>query len=665
MFSKMPDQPEAPVSTSKVRQFGARCEFKTYHTVPNKEGRLRVKPIVDPFEHEARDHADSTYALVINREFTVDDQSAPKSVTLKVNSPQLLKTFRHVVGSYPSVPSDFKSPFEIRGPFQMLVHYWEELDNYRKETTDNDTRMHLNLLFQFMDNEVGPERTKVLNMINQGQITYLAAWVIFRPGDILFTTVMGQGWLMRCTKTVYEENTKIGPYFEVHCTYTDHDGKDVGVAAHMATLVQKQDFGADNPANIKALPIFPRKYIHHDSLEAEYEKRGEACLKFRGCSTQSYDGLAEYLKDPPWSWWDYEMAARAVWLPYTETGRVVIDKATFQEDNSSKTPGIAKAEPEPMFCPPFVIGYSLAKKEWCRFLVTNLSPVKWKDDAWEKLILEDEQKLVLQALVTSHSYPENARDQPEQKGKGLVVLLHGSPGSGKTLSAESSAELTHRALISASMASLDTERVSFIFERNLRRLLQYATLWKAIVLLDEADVFLEMREEKAGNAERNALVAIFLRELEYFSGIIFLTTNRVGTFDWAMKSRIHLALGFSPPDNSVRQQMWTQALGALPRDELGIDDISHAVKVLAGRKINGREIYNTLNTARTIATFERKKLLLEHLEKVLKVRDSFDKKLDEERVKLRRSFSEHAPTGHQLVRRGSILTEEPGEYGSD
>ncbi|KAI1419053.1 P-loop containing nucleoside triphosphate hydrolase protein [Xylaria sp. FL1777] len=662
----MPNQPEIPVSSSSGSQSGSRCEFKTYHTIPNKEGRLRVKPIVDPFEHEARGHADNTYALVINREFTIEDQSAPKSVTLKINSPQLLNTFRHVVGSYPAVPSDFKSPFEIKNPFQMLVHYWDELDEYRKETTDNETRMHLNLLFQFMENEIGPDRTKVLNMISQGQITYLSAWFIFRPGDVLFTRVMGKGWLLRCTKTVYEENTKIGPYFEVHCRYTDYDGTDVGDAAHKTVLIQKQDFGAENPANIMALEIFPRRFIEDDNLEAQYEKRGKRFLDLRGCSTQSYDGLAQYLKDPPWSWWDYDMAdAGAVWLPYTETGRVILDKATFKEDNASKTPGIAKAKPEPMFCPPFVIGYSLAKKEWCRFLVENLSPVKWKDDAWDKLILEEEQKVVLQALVTSHSYPENARDQPEQKGKGLVVLLHGSPGSGKTLSAESSAELTHRALISTSMASLDTDQMSFIFERNLRRLLQYATLWKAIVLLDEADVFLEMREEKSGNAQRNALVAIFLKELEYFSGIIFLTTNRVETFDWAMKSRIHLALGFSPPGASIRREMWTQALRTVPADEIGIDDISQAVRILADRSLNGREIYNTLNTARTIATFERKKLLLEHIQKILKVRDSFDKKLTQERVKLKQSFSEHAPTGHQLVRRGSILTEEPEGYGSD
>lgn len=190
-------------------------------------------------------------------------------------------------------------------------------------------------------------------------------------------------------------------------------------------------------------------------------------------------------------------------------------------------------------------------------------------------------------------------------------------------------------------------------------------MWKAVVLLDEADVFLEMREEKAGNADRNALVAIFLKELEYFSGIIFLTTNRVETFDWAMKSRIHLALGFTPPGTSIRQQMWVQALGTVPADEIGIEDTTHAAAVLAERNLNGREIYNTLNTARTIATFEKRKLLLEHVQKIMKVRDSFDKKLAQERVKLKKSSSEAAPTGHQLVRRGSILTEEPEEYRSD
>jgi DNA polymerase III delta prime subunit len=61
--------------------------------------------------------------------------------------------------------------------------------------------------------------------------------------------------------------------------------------------------------------------------------------------------------------------------------------------------------------------------------------VKWKTDALSSLILPKPQKRLLHGLVTGHVYPESARDESRLKGKGLVVLLHGSPGSGKTLTA--------------------------------------------------------------------------------------------------------------------------------------------------------------------------------------------------------------------------------------
>jgi hypothetical protein len=66
-------------------------------------------------------------------------------------------------------------------------------------------------------------------------------------------------------------------------------------------------------------------------------------------------------------------------------------------------------------------------------------------------------------------------------------------------------------------------------EISLTRTLNVAHAWGAILLLDEADVFLERRG--AHDIHRNALVSVFLRQLEYFEGILFLTTNRVETFD--------------------------------------------------------------------------------------------------------------------------------------
>lgn len=62
-------------------------------------------------------------------------------------------------------------------------------------------------------------------------------------------------------------------------------------------------------------------------------------------------------------------------------------------------------------------------------------------------------------------------------------------------------------------------------EAELQKILDICHAWGAILLLDEADVFLEKRNMH--DIHRNALVSIFLRQLEYFQGILFLTTNRV------------------------------------------------------------------------------------------------------------------------------------------
>jgi SpoVK/Ycf46/Vps4 family AAA+-type ATPase len=116
---------------------------------------------------------------------------------------------------------------------------------------------------------------------------------------------------------------------------------------------------------------------------------------------------------------------------------------------------ITVREPDPIQCPPYFIGFSLSRKEWCHFLVDSINEVQWNENVWKSLILEEQEKFVLRALVSSHMYHENPRDQPQQKGKGLVILLHGAPGSGKTLTAETVAEGTCKALVSTTLAELN------------------------------------------------------------------------------------------------------------------------------------------------------------------------------------------------------------------
>lgn len=122
---------------------------------------------------------------------------------------------------------------------------------------------------------------------------------------------------------------------------------------------------------------------------------------------------------------------------FQEAGRVVLDRKTFQEENHLEQVGIHSrgSQPENMLCPPFAFGFSLTRKEWCRFYINDIDIVQWNESLFDSLVIGDSQKLLLRALITSHAFPDNARDQVQQKGRGLVILLHGTPGSGKTLTA--------------------------------------------------------------------------------------------------------------------------------------------------------------------------------------------------------------------------------------
>lgn len=296
---------------------GLRCEFKTYRTTPKKDGRLQTEVLTEAFGDLHFSDSDTPYALVIHRNFT--EKNEPESVNLTINSPHLLSVFREVVGEYATVPSDFTRPFELRSPFQVLLHYWDELDKYRQETSDTYTIQHRNLLFDFMEHEIGPDRNNIMAMLeSKGQITYSSAWVIFRPGCLVYTQMMGHPWLLRCQKTAYETSTKLGPYMEVHCTYTDDDGTAVGEAAHTVVLYQKKKFGSGHPAFVTDLPIYPRDFVEgQDDLEERLEKRGQKFLEIKDMSVQAYEGLAQYLKEPPYSWFDPGMDEfDGVWLPY-------------------------------------------------------------------------------------------------------------------------------------------------------------------------------------------------------------------------------------------------------------------------------------------------------------------------------------------------------------
>jgi SpoVK/Ycf46/Vps4 family AAA+-type ATPase len=113
--------------------------------------------------------------------------------------------------------------------------------------------------------------------------------------------------------------------------------------------------------------------------------------------------------------------------------------------------------------------------------------------------------------------------------------------TGKTLTAEAVAELLEVPLYSVGAGELGVN--ADILEKRLRDILDTASQWGAILLIDEADVFLEQRSMH--DVARNGLVSVFLRLLEYHQGILFLTTNRLKTIDSAFLSRFSIAVSLS------------------------------------------------------------------------------------------------------------------------
>lgn len=222
----------------------------------------------------------------------------------------------------------------MKSPFQAMFHYWNELFDYRQTLQDTVARKHLDVLCDFMTRALGPEKRRIDHMIAKGQIDFESLWAIYKPQELTALRVNGHIWLLKIQKTAMETTNCDGKFLEVHQTFTSSDGDDKIIrASHVTKISRRAYFPQGNPANIDELPVCPIAYVSgHDVNQDELIARGEHYLQMKARSIYYYDGLADYLKVPPEDFFDPDMDKFAdVWLPYIETGRVIVDSKTFEE----------------------------------------------------------------------------------------------------------------------------------------------------------------------------------------------------------------------------------------------------------------------------------------------------------------------------------------------
>lgn len=252
-------------------------------------------------------------------------------------------------------------------------------------------------------------------------------------------------------------------------------------------------------------------------------------------------------------------------------------------------------------------GYGLADSKWGAFSVDHIERVRWNQGAFKDLVMENDLKELICSLIKSqHQASLETDDIVRGKGKGLIGLLFGKPGLGKTLTAEAIAEMAETPLFMISSGTLGhtADKIS----TNLSKLLDLAAHWRAVLLLDEADVFLNCRQDT--DLERNAIVSVFLRQLEYYQGILLMTTNRAETMDPAFQSRIHFCYQYPDLDRIARRRIWktfaarTEASGVL-KVALSEEDFDELAEI----DNNGRQIKNIHSVAAKLAAVAEDKTL--------------------------------------------------------
>ena len=152
-------------------------------------------------------------------------------------------------------------------------------------------------------------------------------------------------------------------------------------------------------------------------------------------------------------------------------------------------------------------------------LITKINAIGGdQPDPFDDIVLPENHRDIVRALVKTHarargtlgstttanSIVKREFDIVKGKGRGLIILLHGAPGVGKTSTAECVAAHTGRPLFPITCGDLGGDSAQEV-EANLERFFDMARRWGCVLLLDEADVFLSERIK--GDIRQNSLVS--------------------------------------------------------------------------------------------------------------------------------------------------------------
>lgn len=490
----------------------------------------------------------------------------------------------------------------------------ERLDaELQAESPDEEFVTDLKTALEYVDELYRPTIDKFEDLLAHQEIMFEHLWALIEPNTHVYHRVWytEQDQILLAKSFEEREDRDGSKYGLVTCDIICDDGNSFGL---VETRIKIRYFhGAKAIQNLEVYPLqfHPEAEALKKNVIARGKKFGELNKSYKEATGPALIEIDNELRK------------------ISASGRVMIDPVAFRrfQPNAEYNADVynvldrtSLTDDQYMICNPFALGFCFATKTWCGFALDRLTDIVWSDEPFESLVLGEKKKQLIHALVEQHAARAKVYDDVVcGKGRGLIGLLSGNPGCGKTLTAEAIAEVTRRPLVVVSAGELGTKPSEL--DRALVDILERARMWDAVLLLDEAEVFLQ--ERKTDDLKRNALVSIFLRQLEYYQGILILTTNLAAHFDPALESRIHFCLHYADLDYQARLAIWKTFVAKSIATTISDSDLER----LAQLKLNGRQIKNAVGSAQSIALQHKASLSVDHIDTVLEVMSEWQKAL--------------------------------------
>ncbi|KAF6811844.1 hypothetical protein CMUS01_13183 [Colletotrichum musicola] len=571
--------------------------------------------------------------------------SACPSERMVILSPLLLKAFEEVAEFQLYEDDTGERMNQFNAPYQFLFHHHEKLTLLAEKEPYKSV---LSPLLGYLKDTFEDEYEEAREMFRQGYVNARHFFRLFKPNQMVLVRKSSEDISAFILKSyVRAEVTKDKEKIIFEGWAWTYNGIELLRAPWRKTIDPKSV--STERTLISDLGIHPVHFARAEDVE-KLTNRGRKFWEMRGQVYTCYTG------------WDHTYSR------HFTAARFMVDMATYrlmytqssssfnhdEVDIKDRWPTKFKRREEVpedvlMLMPATIHGFSFQEKKWgnctCqlyqrfrRYLgqlnlgtavlfVENFHPVEWNEDAFKRrLVLEEKTKEMIFALIDVQTSADRMDDIIAGKGNGLIILLHGSPGTGKTLTAESVAEIAKKPLYRVTCGDIGVEARDV--EKYLESVLYLGKTWDCVLLLDEADVFLE--ERTMADLQRNSLVSVFLRVLEYYEGILILTSNRVGSFDEAFKSRIQVAIHYDNLTKKSRRQIWQnffEMIEESPNEDANMVELERRLDELASQEMNGRQIRNALLTARQLAKHRKERLDWEHLSQVMKTSAAFNKYL--------------------------------------